>query len=254
MELLDHFHPPLKGRRHWESFHARWATSLADSLNVLLPKGYFAEVQVHTGGGRMEVEVATYEGEGSGVLSAGVEEVGEALGSGGTATATAVAVEPWAPPLPLLTAPAFFPDEIEVQVYNPQSGPVLVAAVELVSPGNKDRPDTRRAFAAKCCTYLRRGVGLAVVDVVTERTANLHDELMEMLGLGEPYLVGSGALAANSYRPVRRGEAERIEMWFAELLLGRSLPIVPLPLDKGLIVPLDLGGTYAEARRRSRLG
>ena len=33
MPLLDHFHPPLKGQRHWESFHGRWAASMADFLN-----------------------------------------------------------------------------------------------------------------------------------------------------------------------------------------------------------------------------
>ena len=30
MPLLDHFHPPLYPRRSWESFHSRWANSIAD--------------------------------------------------------------------------------------------------------------------------------------------------------------------------------------------------------------------------------
>lgn len=33
MPLLDHFHPPLHPRHHWESFHSNWATRLADALN-----------------------------------------------------------------------------------------------------------------------------------------------------------------------------------------------------------------------------
>jgi hypothetical protein len=33
MPLLDHFRPPLSGRRHWHSFHNSWATYLAADLN-----------------------------------------------------------------------------------------------------------------------------------------------------------------------------------------------------------------------------
>jgi hypothetical protein len=41
--LLDHFHPPLSERRPWESFHATWATAIADILNCgVLPSGYIA--------------------------------------------------------------------------------------------------------------------------------------------------------------------------------------------------------------------
>ena len=32
--LLDHFHPPLKGLRHWEAFHSGWANTLATELNL----------------------------------------------------------------------------------------------------------------------------------------------------------------------------------------------------------------------------
>ena len=58
------------------------------------------------------------------------------------------------------------------------------AAIELVSPGNKDRPEARRAFAAKCAGYLTAGVGLVVVDIVTDRLANLHNELIELMRQG----------------------------------------------------------------------
>ncbi len=56
MPLLDHFHPPLSQRRHWESFHAAWATTIVDRLNDgILPPGYFAEEQIHPGA-RVEIE------------------------------------------------------------------------------------------------------------------------------------------------------------------------------------------------------
>ena len=51
MPLLDHFRPPLHPQRHWESFYANWAGAMADLLNEdLLPEGYFAEEQAHSGG------------------------------------------------------------------------------------------------------------------------------------------------------------------------------------------------------------
>ncbi len=49
MPLLDHFHPPLAGRRSGEAFLIQWACAIADSLNESLPPDYFAEPQVHAG-------------------------------------------------------------------------------------------------------------------------------------------------------------------------------------------------------------
>ena len=52
-----------------------------------------------------------------------------------------------------------------------------MAAVEIVSPGNKDRPESREAFVSKCHALLRQNVCVAIVDPVTERQANLYAEL-----------------------------------------------------------------------------
>ena len=70
------------------------------------------------------------------------------------------------PPDLLIDAPAF-PPEFAVEVYGTTTGPTLVAVIELVSPGHKDRPEHRRAFAVKCAAYLQRAVGLVVIDTVT---------------------------------------------------------------------------------------
>ena len=148
---------------------------------------------------------------------------------------------------------AIFPDSIEVLVYSTESGATLVAAVELVSPGNMDRAEARRAFAAKCVTYLQQGVGLIIVDVVTNREANLHNELIELLGVGKQYSIAIGGLYATSYRPVRRPNDDHIDLWSAPLAVGQRLPLLPLALDKGICLPLDLEPPYAEACARSKL-
>ena len=112
MPLLDHFRPPLKGARHWESFHSLWAGAIAAGLNLnVLPKDYVAEVQVHLGG-PFEIDVAT------------LEEESEEHNGGGTA------VQTWAPPKAALVMPATYPDEFEVRVFDTSAGPTLVAAIE----------------------------------------------------------------------------------------------------------------------------
>jgi hypothetical protein len=241
MPLLDHFHPPVSERRSWEGFHGLWAAALVEKLNrEVLADEYFADMQVHIGS-QVEVDIATLAESGG-------------TGKSGTAAATALAPA-WAPPATDLVFPTVFPDDIEVQVFATVTGATLVGAIELVSPGNKDRAETRRAFAAKCVAYLTRGIGLIVVDIVTNRLANLHNEVMGLLGRGEPFVLApSVATYAVAYRPSRQPSGDQIELWPRPLPLGQSLPVLPLALRNAGVVPVDLEGTYSEARERSRLG
>jgi hypothetical protein len=242
MPLLDHFHPPLLGQRHWEGFHGWWAAAIAGRLNEhLLPPEYFAEFQV-TLGTRIEVDVATFS-----------ENAAEAARPNGAATA--VQAQVWAPPAPVAVFPALFPDDIEVQVFSNEAGPTLVAAIELVSPGNKDRHDTRRAFAAKCAAYLQRGIGLMIVDIVTSRHANLHDELMALLGHAEGLSFATPTpLYVTAYQPAHRQQRNEVGLWRGSLTVGQPLPTLPLAVRGLGCLPIDLEETYMEARKRGRIG
>jgi hypothetical protein len=167
---------------------------------------------------------------------------------------TTALAQAWSPPATELVLPTVFPDEVEVQVFATITGAALVAAIELVSPRNKDRPEARQAFTAKCLAYLTRGIGLIVVDIVTNRLANLHNELMAMLGRGEPFLLSpSVPTYAVAYRPSRQPSGDQIELWPRSLPLGQPLPVLPLALRNAETVPVDLHATYSEARERSRL-
>ncbi len=239
MPLLDHVRPPLRGQRHWESFHSAWATAIMGRLNQqILPSRYVAEAQVHVGS-RIEIDVATRE-----------HDVADHEARNG-----GVAVKAWAPPAASMTMPAVFPDEIEIQVIDFSAGPELVGAIELVSPGNKDRPETRRAFACKCASLLHQGVGLLVVDIVTNRLANLHDDLIELLHQEATFrFPESTGVYAVSYRPRREEQAgDRVEMWTNALAVGAPLPTMPLALRAGPTIPIELEATYSEARANSRL-
>ncbi len=239
MPLLDHFHAPLAPRRHWESFHVNWAGAIADALNEQLPEGYFAEEHAQLGG-RVEIDVATFADTTSAPSASTV----------GTAT---LPPRLWIPPAPALVLPAAFPDTFEVLVCQGEGGTTLVAAIELVSPANKDRELHRRWFAIKCASYLAQGVALIVVDVVTSRQANLHNEMVRLLGHAQT-LPADIALYAVAYRPIRRGDQDEIDIWPAPLAVGQSLPVLPLALNAAICLPLDLEATYLTACQRRRLG
>ena len=237
MPLLDHFHPPILPRRPWESFHSLWCGAILEQLNELLPPRYFGAVQVHLGT-QVEADVAEFDQTSEGLAP----------------TNGAVAVKTWAPPTANHTVPAVFPDEIEVRVFDTRDGAVLVAVIELVSPRNKDRAEARDAFAAKCAAYLQLGIGLLVIDIVTNRLANLHNALASLLHW--PAAVAFPAetiLYAASYHPVRREGQNFIDNWLAPLIVGQPLPVVPLPVRGVGCLRLDLEVGYSHARQSSRL-
>ncbi|MDX2242240.1 MAG: DUF4058 family protein [Leptolyngbyaceae cyanobacterium bins.302] len=231
MGLLDHFRPPLSTRRHWHSFHNAWSTYLSETLNEVLPEGYFAEPSAQFG---IEIDVATYREKGSIPVMQQSE------------------MSQWTPKAPTATLP-FQPttDVVEVQVFSTQAGPTLVGAIELVSPANKDRPASRDAFTSKCQTYLQQGIGLVVVDIVTILNANLHNELMERLRLQTEALVTD--LYAISYRVAEIDQAFHLELWQETLTIGTSLPILPLYLKGGLCLPINLENTYQATCVRQRI-
>jgi hypothetical protein len=227
MPLLDHFHPPLSAHRHWQSFHTAWAGEIARQLNhALLPSRYFAEPNVQIGA-TIEIDVATFDEAG-------------AASANGAGVATAV----WAPPRPPLTAPLDFAhlDAIEIQIFQDEQGPRVVAAIELVSPANKDRPSHRQAFAVKCASYLQQSIAVVVVDLVTSRAADLHAEVLRLLNVST---ASPAQLYAAAYRPVSIGEVAHLEAWPNALALGAELPTLPLWLSADLALPLDLEQSYS---------
>jgi hypothetical protein len=240
MPLLDHFHAPLYPTHRWESFHARWAVAIADALNDTLPPRYFAETQVHLGS-RVEADVVEFEHgtTGNGVANGSV---------GSVATAT------YAPPKPILTFPGPTEDDVTVEVRDRDRDSRVAAVVELLSPRNKDRDEARRAFAAKAVAYLRLGAGLLVLDVVTNRSGNAHDDLVTVLNLpDECRLTSPTGLSAVAYQPAVEPDRSTVSVWFESLVIGVALPVVPLWIRGFGFVPTDLEASYNEACQRSRL-
>jgi hypothetical protein len=233
MALLDHFHLPISQNWPWESFHSDWASSIARGLNrSVLPKHFLALPRVYFGG-RIEIDVAT------------IERGGAAHASEESGVATAI----WAPPRPLVDTAVEFADlpVFEIEVYEQETGRRLVAAVELVSPANKDRAEHREAFVIKCAGYLQQGVSVVVVDAVTARSANLHRQLLELLNISaETNGRELPDLYAVAYRTFTVKKKGRVQVWEEPLALGKPLPTLPLWISPELALPLDLNTSYRE--------
>jgi hypothetical protein len=241
MPLRDHFHPPLSERRPWESFHSTWCTSLADYLNrALLPPGYIALEQIHRGAA-VEIDVGTYA----------ERLTGTSGDAGGIAT---LAKTIWLPSTSPLMFPAAFPDRFTVEIHSTEGGRTLVAAIELVSPGNKDRQTKRTLFAAKCAAYLAQGVGLVIVDTVSSRQGHLHNELVHLLGMDAALVMQPpAALYTVAYRPLSRDGEGWIDCWPTPLTIGETLPTVALSLSADSCLALDLEIAYSDACQRRRV-
>lgn len=215
MPLLDHFHAPLSRTHPWRAFHGAWTAAMARLLNAgVLPAGYYAVPFLDREKARKNEESA----------------------------------RSWAPPTPDLTLAVEWPasDEARVEIRTDDGDPQLAAAVELVSPQNKDRPRSREALAAKCAGHLRRGCGVVVVDVVTTRRACLRGDLLSALGVewsgDEPE-----TLTATAYRPLGGDADGRLLVWPAALAIGERLPTMPLWLGGEVGVPLDLEASHRAA-------
>lgn len=128
----------------------------------------------------------------------------------------------------------------------------LVAAIELVSPRNKDRLDSQARYARRYLSYLRQGVHLMLVDVFARPAGfSFADALSADLGLGEEPLPSPLAVSYRVGASVPNGDAmgTAVAIWSRSLVVGQTLPELPLALD-GEAVVIDLEATYTEAARR----
>lgn len=213
---------------------------IVQQLRDQLPPGYVAEPRVRLGT-MVEVDLAA--------LETGRCEVGphEAPSNGSSSEGAVLA---WSGDRPVVAVETEPPEEYEyeVRVFDLERERRLVAAIELVNPGNKDRASARESFVAKCAALLRQGVAVSLVDLVTVRRFNLYAQLMESLGHPDPTMSASDPpIYAATCRWLSLGVRARLEAWSHALEIGRPLPTLPLWLDENLVIPLDLESSYERA-------
>ncbi len=240
MPLRDHFRPPLSTKKSWEGLHGGWPMMIVRQLANVLPAEFSAEPRVHLGP-FFEIDVSAYVDD-----APHDRDWPTPSEPGGVATV-------WAPPRPTLSVDAVLADDYEyaIEIYDESRGRTLVAAIELVSPANKDRPEHRRAFAAKCASLLKRCVCVSLVDLVTNRDFNLYRETLEQLGQTIDAESSPVYAATSRYRTV--DQRLRFESWAYPLAIGQRLPNLPIWLANDLVVGLDLDAAYEETCQSLRI-
>jgi hypothetical protein len=222
MPLRDHTGLRHQGVRSWQQLLFRLAERLSGRLNLgPLPKEYCADMRCRS------------------VLRATQQLGSRAVDVGG---------------LPPLYLPAVVAPEYEALIRADDGSWEPVTAVVLVGPWHKDRPEMRRALAARCALYLQRCVNVLVLDIVPSPPADLFGDLASLMGWPTEGVWPAGDhLSVSVYRPLRPGDREEIEARRVPLFIGEPLPVVSMPLLYNDFVPLDLEAAYEEACRGGRL-
>jgi hypothetical protein len=222
----------------FHGFHTAWLTHLSEALNDgRLPAGYYSLPEQH--GGRLIADVLTLHAS---------PPAGHPLPtptSGGVALADA-------PPKvrQRRTVNTAATSRRRTLAIHHVTGHRIVALVEIVSPGNKDRPSHVKDFVAKVTTALAHGVHVTLADLFRpgpHDPEGIDAAVWRTLDdSGEPYgLPLDAPLTLAAYRA-----DSPLDVYFEHLAFGRPLPEVPLFLTPDYYINLPLESTYESAFRR----
>jgi len=217
----------------WEGMHDIWLVELLRWIKPQLPLGYRA----HLG-------------------------TSPALGIGSSEKPD-VAVRHWAEndaATPVQSLGGVEPDEeVATLTLDPENALLisfhgqLAAAVEVISPRNKDRPASRDAYLARYLGYLKSGVHLMIVDVHTRPAGfSFADSLIAELNLPRKVLPSPMAIAFRVGEPAPNG-GRFLAQWRRPLAVGQPLGTLPLPLTVSSQVQVDLEATYSRAAQDAYL-
>jgi Protein of unknown function (DUF4058) len=239
MPFRDHFRPPVSKRHSWEEVHGGWPMMIIQRLAPLLPEGYQAAPRVHLGS-YFEVDIGAFENDDVPGSRAHLAD------EGGVATVPVAELS--------LETDSSDVSEYEVLVYDVQQEKRLVAAVEIISPANKDRPLHRNNFVSKCAALLRQDVCVVLVDIVTVRNNNLYLDLLDHFELTDSEMREKDKGVYAACCRTRHMETKTVfDFWREPLKLGTPLPNLPLWLTEKFSIPLDLEASYEDTCRLLRI-
>ncbi len=223
--------------RGWDSVHQLWINALLYWLQDRLPLGYRAYLgsvpglSIGAEPGRPDLGVRTWQTRGD------EKAASQAL----------------------IEVPQ--PDFKTVALLHPEPRPAvrvfregqLVAAVELVSPRNKDRPSSREFYRNRYLSYLWSGVHLMLVDVHRRPLKFSFVEAMATeVECQFPVGMPPHAVSWNVGGPTPEG-GQFLDGWYRSLVVAEPLPSLPLALNAEQSLLIDLEHTYGEATRRAYL-
>jgi hypothetical protein len=213
----------------WEGVHQLWIVGLYKDIKSKLPPGYRAGLatvpSLTIGGPTTHPDVSVQRTPSSADPSA---EAAPDEMSGFETEVTLLALDP----------------TTMVRVYR---GSDLVAAVELISPRNKDRESSRATTVDRVVGYLAMGVHVLFVDVhPAPHGFSLADAIAAALEYEQPPCPSPQAIA---YRVghAADGRGRTLAVHRAPLTAGQPLPTMALPLSSTRAVRIDLETTYSAA-------
>lgn len=226
----------------FHDFHSVWIAELRTALNTgLLPDGYYAMAEQHAG--QAITDVLTLQS----ADSAGNGSPGEIRGEGPVAVAQA-------PPKvsrKFVASPETAYRELRRTIaVRSTSGHRIVAMIEIVSPGNKDRRMSVDDFVEKAWAALHEGIHLLVVDLLPPGACDpggMHGMIWQRYDAADYEPPPGKPLVAAAYAAY--AVANLPEAYIEPLGVGDPLPLMPLFLQPGHYVNLPLEETYMEAYR-----
>jgi hypothetical protein len=228
-----------KDERGWDGVHLLWLSELVRWLRPRLPEGFRAYVgsvpalTVESTNGRPDLQVRRWQPEPPGP----VQETAASL------------LEPD------LEGVATFTFDPHRAIHIDHHG-CLVAAIELVSPRNKDRREAKESYSSRYLGYLRQGVHLLLVDLLPRPVGfSFLDVVGTALGLPIPATPAPFAVSFRVGDPIPNGNAESpvIGVWHRALQPGQPLPTLPLALTSRQRILIDLEQTYRAACEQAYL-
>ena len=226
----------------FHDFHLSWIGEIRSQLNKgLLPDGYYALAEQHAN--RSIPNVLTLH---EATLSAESSELMPPVPSSG---GTAVAEAPPKTRRHQTIENAGLLARRRTLAIRHVSGHRLIAMIEILSPGNKDREKHVEEFAAKAVSALAAGVHLLIVDLFPpgrHDPCGIHGAILELLDeSAEAYdLPADEPLTLASYVA-----DPTVDVYLEHLAPGAQLAEMPLFLDPDWYVDAPLEATYTAAYR-----
>ncbi|HEX3152718.1 MAG TPA: DUF4058 family protein [Gemmataceae bacterium] len=221
----------------FHDFHTVWLVALRNRLNRVLPTEYYAmSEQKGVGFGPDVVALAGNPPPRSSEINGG--PIGHSTGA-----LSVVAAPPQARFTFVESAKPMMPKRRRIVIKH-VSGDRIIAIVEIVSPANKDRGKSLKAFASKVVEFLENGVHVLVIDLFppTRRDPQGMPVAIQDKLLGKFAISSDKPLTAASYRA-----GDEVRTYIETFAVGDDLPDMPVFLDGDDYVQAPLRASYDAA-------
>jgi hypothetical protein len=227
----------------FHSFHQIWISRIMETVNRELPRGYYALVEQNaTGIGKRK-----YEADLLTLKKRDFEDFGTQNAMGVPGGAAVVSARPKATIEARIDQALYTRKKSRIAIRH-RSGNRVIALIEVVSPGNKNRRLHLNKFVDKVVDMLDRGVHLTLVDPFPPGKYDprgIHAAIWESFdGAAEQPFDPTKPLTAAGYRI---DDMDNIDAFVEPFALGDRIPDMPVFLSGETHVVVPFEETYTSA-------